>query len=235
MFLSVPVGQLYFTAMSGELRPRLCVLEKGNDGYGFHLHGEKNKAGQFIRLVELGSPAELSGVKAGDKLVFVNGESVDGESHQQVVSKIRAVTGKLELIVVDQETAEYLKKHNLTCRKEFVTEGLPTFGDQADTAAQERNGTATESSPVPVSVPNLEQDAEPVPVQAPARATNGDMGLDTLSLSSKVNLYHISINISILSCIYPAASQGLHLLDFCHPDVPPHIPDPRQVYYHNCA
>ncbi|KAG7324948.1 hypothetical protein KOW79_011264 [Hemibagrus wyckioides] len=171
--------------MSGELRPRLCVLEKGNDGYGFHLHGEKNKAGQFIRLVEPGSPAELSGVKAGDKLVFVNGESVDGESHQQVVSKIRAVTGKLELIVVDPETAEYLKKHNLTCRKEFVTEGLPTFGDQPDTAAQERNGTATESSPVPVSVPKLEPDPEPVPVLAPARATNGDMGLDTLSLSSK--------------------------------------------------
>ncbi|KAK3560001.1 hypothetical protein QTP86_033746 [Hemibagrus guttatus] len=169
--------------MSGELRPRLCVLEKGNDGYGFHLHGEKNKAGQFIRLVEPGSPAELSGLKAGDKLVFVSGESVDGESHQQVVSRIRAVTDKLELIVVDPETAEYLKKHNLTCRKEFVTEGVPTSGDQPDTTAQERNGTAMESSPVPVPEPEPEPEPEAVP--APARTANGDMGLDTLSLSSK--------------------------------------------------
>ncbi|MCJ8738684.1 hypothetical protein PDJAM_G00038640 [Pangasius djambal] len=167
--------------MSGELRPRLCELEKGSDGYGFHLHGEKNKAGQFIRLVEPGSPAELSGLRAGDRLAFVNGESVEGESHQQVVSRIRAVTGPLELIVVDSETAEYLGKHNLPCRKEFVTDGVPTPGEQPDTAARERNGTATatESSPVPDPVP------DPDPVPAPAPAANGDMDLDTLSLSSK--------------------------------------------------
>ncbi|XP_060796173.1 Na(+)/H(+) exchange regulatory cofactor NHE-RF1a [Neoarius graeffei] len=166
--------------MSGELRPRLCVLEKGSDGYGFHLHGEKNKAGQFIRLVEPDSPAELSGLRAGDKLAFVNGESVEGESHQQVVSRIRAVTGQLELIVVDPETAEYLKKHNLKCRKEFVSDGVPPIpGTEPDTVAQERNGTdtATESSPVP--------DPDPDPVPVPLPASNGDLGLDTLSLSSK--------------------------------------------------
>ncbi|XP_017339095.1 Na(+)/H(+) exchange regulatory cofactor NHE-RF1a [Ictalurus punctatus] len=179
--------------MSGELRPRLCVLEKGSDGYGFHLHGEKNKAGQFIRLVEPDSAAELSGLRAGDKLAFVNGESVEGESHQQVVSRIRTVTGKLELIVVDSETAEYLKKHNLTCKKEFVSEGVPRPGDQPggqpgdqpgdqpDTAAQESNGTATESSPAPASTPS----PAPSPSPTPVPAANGSMGLDTLSLSSK--------------------------------------------------
>ncbi|XP_053496371.1 Na(+)/H(+) exchange regulatory cofactor NHE-RF1a [Ictalurus furcatus] len=175
--------------MSGELRPRLCVLEKGSDGYGFHLHGEKNKAGQFIRLVEPDSAAELSGLRAGDKLAFVNGESVEGESHQQVVSRIRAVTGKLELIVVDSETAEYLKKHNLTCKKEFVSDGVPRPGDQPggqpgdqpDTAAQESNGTATESSPAPGSTPS----PAPSPSPTPVPAANGSMGLDTLSLSSK--------------------------------------------------
>ncbi|XP_027033312.2 Na(+)/H(+) exchange regulatory cofactor NHE-RF1a [Tachysurus fulvidraco] len=183
--------------MSGELRPRLCVLEKGSDGYGFHLHGEKNKAGQFIRLVEPGSPAETSGLKPGDKLVFVNGDSVDGESHQQVVSRIRCVTGALELIVVDAETAEYLRKHNLECRKEFVEEGVLTSGDRVDTAAQDRNGTDRNSSPVPASVPAPISVPASVPVPAPASApasvpapasapaSNGDMGLDTLSLSSK--------------------------------------------------
>ncbi|CAM9282140.1 unnamed protein product [Lampetra planeri] len=71
---------------SQSLRPRLCVLEKGDNGYGFHLHGEKGKTGQFIRLVEPDSPAEVSGLRAGDRLVFVNGEDVDNESHQRVVS-----------------------------------------------------------------------------------------------------------------------------------------------------
>ncbi|XP_060752387.1 Na(+)/H(+) exchange regulatory cofactor NHE-RF1a [Tachysurus vachellii] len=183
--------------MSGELRPRLCVLEKGSDGYGFHLHGEKNKVGQFIRLVEPGSPAETSGLKPGDKLVFVNGDNVDGESHQQVVSRIRGVTGALELIVVDADTAEYLRKHNLECRKEFVREGVLTSGDRVDTAAQDRNGTDRDPSPVPASVPAPASVPVPAPapvsasvpapasVPVPSPASNGDMGLDTLSLSSK--------------------------------------------------
>ncbi|GAA6065250.1 Na(+)/H(+) exchange regulatory cofactor NHE-RF1a [Tachysurus ichikawai] len=225
--------------MSGELRPRLCMLEKGSDGYGFHLHGEKNKAGQFIRLVEPGSPAETSGLKPGDKLVFVNGDSVDGESHQQVVSRIRGVTGALELIVVDAETAEYLRKHNLECRKEFVREGVLTSEDRLAPAAQDRNGTDRDSSPVPAfvsasvpaptsvpasvpvpaptSVPASAPVSVPVPapfsasvpapafvlVPAPASipASNGDMGLDTLSLSSKVNLNHTHVLISVLSCM----------------------------------
>lgn len=107
------------------LRPRLCTLHKGDNGYGFHLHGEKGKTGQFIRLVEPDSPAESSGLRAGDRLVFVNGEEVESESHQQVVSRIRSTVGPLELIVVDPETEQLLKKHNLKCLKEYVSEGLP--------------------------------------------------------------------------------------------------------------
>lgn len=215
--------------MSGELRPRLCVLEKGSDGYGFHLHGEKNKAGQFIRLVEPDSAAELSGLRAGDKLAFVNGESVEGESHQQVVSRIRTVTGKLELIVVDSETAEYLKKHNLTCKKEFVSEGVPRPGDQPggqpgdqpgdqpDTAAQESNGTATESSPAPASTPS----PAPSPSPTPVPAANGSMGLDTLSLSSKVNLDQIN---ALINPLYPLWYHSSELRSH-----------PRYVPYHCCV
>lgn len=107
------------------LRPRLCTLEKGDNGYGFHLHGEKGKTGQFIRLVEPDSPAETSGLRAGDRLVYVNGEDVENESHQQVVSRIRATVGWLELIVVDPDTEQLLKKHNLKCLKAFVTDGVP--------------------------------------------------------------------------------------------------------------
>ncbi|RVE69317.1 hypothetical protein OJAV_G00076700 [Oryzias javanicus] len=107
------------------LRPRLCTLHKGDNGYGFHLHGEKGKTGQFIRLVEPDSPAESSGLRAGDRLVFVNGEDVESESHQQVVSRIRATPGPLELIVVDPDTEQLLKKHNLKCLKEYVSEGVP--------------------------------------------------------------------------------------------------------------
>lgn len=119
-------------------RPRLCTLEKGDNGYGFHLHGERGKTGQFIRLVEPDSPAETSGLRAGDRLVLVNGADVENESHQQVVSRIRATAGRLELVVVDPDTELLLKKHNLKCLPEFVTDGLPIpFDDEEAAAAAE--------------------------------------------------------------------------------------------------
>lgn len=134
-----------------KLRPRQCVLEKGSSGYGFHLHGEKGKTGQFIRLVEPDTPASAAGLLAGDLLAFVNGESVEGESHQQVVARIRATAEALELIVVDSETAELLKKQNLQCRKEFVTEGIPLPGGDSDSehGDTQSNGTARECTPAP--------------------------------------------------------------------------------------
>lgn len=106
------------------LRPRLCVLEKVADSYGFHLHTEKGKSGQFIRLVEPDTPASASGLLAGDRLMFVNGKNVEDENHQQVVARIRSASALLELIVVDEDTAELLNKYNLKCQKEFVTEGI---------------------------------------------------------------------------------------------------------------
>uniref|UniRef100_A0A8C2WXA2 Na(+)/H(+) exchange regulatory cofactor NHE-RF n=1 Tax=Cyclopterus lumpus TaxID=8103 RepID=A0A8C2WXA2_CYCLU len=118
--------------MSQHLRPRLCTLEKGDNGYGFHLHGEKGKTGQFIRLVEPDSPAETSGLHAGDRLVFVNGEDVENESHQQVVSRIRATVGRLVLVVVDPDTEQLLKKHNMKCLKEYVSDGIPLPFDEEE-------------------------------------------------------------------------------------------------------
>uniref|UniRef100_A0A803JUC5 Na(+)/H(+) exchange regulatory cofactor NHE-RF1 n=1 Tax=Xenopus tropicalis TaxID=8364 RepID=A0A803JUC5_XENTR len=86
---------------------RVCVLEKGDSGYGFHLHSEKTRPGQYVRLVEPGSAAEKAGLRAGDRLIRVCGEDVRELGHQQVVSKIRAATEKLTLEVqgVEEEVA----------------------------------------------------------------------------------------------------------------------------------
>ncbi|XP_061740243.1 Na(+)/H(+) exchange regulatory cofactor NHE-RF1 isoform X3 [Nerophis ophidion] len=172
---------------SQSLRPRLCALEKGDNGYGFHLHGEKGKTGQFIRLVEPDSPAEASGLLAGDRLVFVNGDDVENESHQQVVSRIRAASGRLELVVVDPDTESLLRKHNVKCLKEYVEDGLPFMlryeeGDaeeerpreeeevdgtddgeerpDVEVQAEERAGGSGHSTPVPDSNGGIHGDAE---------------------------------------------------------------------------
>ncbi|KAF1379317.1 hypothetical protein PFLUV_G00174830 [Perca fluviatilis] len=140
---------------SQHLRPRLCTLEKGENGYGFHLHGEKGKTGQFIRLVEPDSPAETSRLRAGDRLVFVNGEDVENESHQQVVSRIRATVGRLELVVVDPDTEQLLKKHNMKCLKEYVTDGIPLPFDEDEDEEEDE-----EEEEVVVVVEEDEEDRE---------------------------------------------------------------------------
>ncbi|XP_053550323.1 Na(+)/H(+) exchange regulatory cofactor NHE-RF2 [Bombina bombina] len=92
-----------------KLRPRLCHIQKGEQGYGFHLHGEKGKTGQYIRKVEPGSPAEAAGLRAGDRVLEVNGENVEKETHHQVVQRIKAMENETRLLVVDRETDEYLR------------------------------------------------------------------------------------------------------------------------------
>ncbi|XP_026105145.1 Na(+)/H(+) exchange regulatory cofactor NHE-RF2 [Carassius auratus] len=105
-----------------ELRPRLCYLTKGDRGYGFHLHGERNRGAQLVRRIEPGSPADLSGLRSGDRVVEVNGENVEGETHQQVVQRILEVEHRTRLLVVDRVTDEFLKFHGLPCTEDRAIE-----------------------------------------------------------------------------------------------------------------
>lgn len=130
-----------------QLLPRLCCPEKGPSGYGFHLHGEKGKVGQYIRLVEPDSPAEKSGLRAGDRLVEVNGENVEKESHQQVVNRIRSSPGSVRLLVVDAETDERLQKLGLECREELV-QALPREKEE-EQAEEEKPSPAAEREAAP--------------------------------------------------------------------------------------
>lgn len=65
--------------------PRLCLVQKNDpsDEYGFNLHAEKSK-GQFIGNVDAGSPADLAGLRKGDRIFAVNGESIIGHNHRDV-------------------------------------------------------------------------------------------------------------------------------------------------------
>ncbi|XP_044047272.1 Na(+)/H(+) exchange regulatory cofactor NHE-RF2-like isoform X2 [Siniperca chuatsi] len=108
--------------MESELRPRICFLTKGERGYGFHLHGERNKGGQFIRKVEPGSSADLAGLRPGDRVVEVNGENVENETHHQVVNRIREVAHRTRLLVVDRDTDDHLRSRGLACTEDLAVE-----------------------------------------------------------------------------------------------------------------
>lgn len=96
--------------------PRLChiIQWKHFDGYGFNLHAEKGKPGQYIGKVDEGSPAEAAGLKQGDKIIEVNGVDISSENHKQVVQRIKAVPKETKLLVVDAETDKYYKANNIT-------------------------------------------------------------------------------------------------------------------------
>ncbi|XP_037042377.1 Na(+)/H(+) exchange regulatory cofactor NHE-RF1 [Bradysia coprophila] len=82
---------------------RLCHVIKVDDfdGYGFNLHAEKGKQGQYIGKVDDGSPAERSGLKQGDRIIEVNGVNIGNETHKQVVQRIKAIASEVQLLVVD--------------------------------------------------------------------------------------------------------------------------------------
>lgn len=86
---------------SAATEPRLCHVRKTPtfDGYGFNLHAEKGKPGQYIGKVDDGSPAESAGLQRGDRILEVNGHSIAGETHKQVVARIKERSDDAELLV----------------------------------------------------------------------------------------------------------------------------------------
>lgn len=96
-------------------RPRLCHLRKWPDfnGYGFNLHAERGKAGQFIGNVDPESPAVAANLRPGDRIVQVNGTNIGSENHQQVVQRIKAVPDETKLLVVDQDADNYYKEQGM--------------------------------------------------------------------------------------------------------------------------
>ena len=95
--------------------PRLCHIHKlpDFDGYGFNLHAERGKPGQFIGKVDEGSPAAAAGLQEGDRIVEVNGSNVALESHQKVVERIKAMSDEVKLLVVDAVAEAFYREHNI--------------------------------------------------------------------------------------------------------------------------
>ncbi|KAL1278714.1 hypothetical protein QQF64_025387, partial [Cirrhinus molitorella] len=128
-------------------------MKKGENGYGFHLHGEKGKTGQYIRKVERASPAEASGLRAGDRVVEVNGENVERETHHQVVQRIKAVEHETRLLVVNRETDEYFRSLRLTCTEEMAIRMSPEVTAPSPSPSTSKHGNGSVSKRPEISKP----------------------------------------------------------------------------------
>ena len=142
-------------------RPRLCHLRKWPDfnGYGFNLHAEKGKAGQYIGKIDEGSPAEACNMKEGDRIVEVNATNIGNENHQQVVTRIKAVPDETKLLVVDRETDEYYKEKKVVVRGDMpnvILYTCPGTRGEPDVSSPTQAVNEGESSP-PTPIPSHTQ------------------------------------------------------------------------------
>ena len=142
--------------------PRLVVIKRGSAGFGFHLHCEKSRKGQFVRSVDEAGNAQRAGLLPGDRVVEVNGMNIDGFSHQDVVAEIRSGEVSTTLLVVDEEADKWYRQHSVAVtvqeaeRKEIsrdtrgaerhVTKGSPAVGRNVAVSSSIDDGPSPESS-----------------------------------------------------------------------------------------
>ncbi|XP_034042296.1 Na(+)/H(+) exchange regulatory cofactor NHE-RF3 [Thalassophryne amazonica] len=92
-------------------KPKLCYLVKSSSGFGFSLRSARGEDGLFITELIPGCVAERAGVKADDRLLEINGESLEGASHEQAVDKIKAAGKKIMFLLADEETSRYYQNN----------------------------------------------------------------------------------------------------------------------------
>uniref|UniRef100_A0A8C5TCL7 PDZ domain containing 3 n=1 Tax=Malurus cyaneus samueli TaxID=2593467 RepID=A0A8C5TCL7_9PASS len=122
-------------------------LVKGPAGYGFLISPSlcPALAGQFLWDVDVGLPAEQAGMKEGDRVLAVNGESIEGLDHEQTVHRIRAHEDQVTLLVIDPAGDEF-----------FHSVGLGSCGPSPSGHSTAQHGPCTRSSCV--SMPGSQHD-----------------------------------------------------------------------------
>lgn len=131
---------------------RLChiIQWKHFDGYGFNLHAEKGKPGQYIGKVDEGSPSEAAGLKQGDRIVEVNGVNIANENHKQVVQRIKAIPDETKLLVVDSEADKYFKAHNIVIKSSLpdvlhLKTPISNVDDEIDMNGEKSDGNCVDT------------------------------------------------------------------------------------------
>ncbi|GAB6027166.1 hypothetical protein CHUAL_013920 [Chamberlinius hualienensis] len=184
-------------------KPRLCHIIKWDDfnGFGFNLHAEKSKQGQFIGKVDEGSPAESAGLREGDRIIEVNGVNVSNENHKQVVERIKAIPSETKLLVVDQEAEKYYKNKkivikstmsNVVYMKTAPTSGRLHFADNDEHSISQEQKINDDTEDRRSQVSSTMSDRES-PNQEADKLSRTGSNLSTPSIGRNGNGSHSSI------------------------------------------
>lgn len=150
--------------------PRLVYMKRGDQGYGFNLHGEKGVQGQTISAVDKGSPAEVGGLREGDRVIEVNGVNVEMKKHGEVVGLIKQNANETRLLVIDSITDKYLKE-----KQRPITEDMANLKTVYEAPQPTQDQQPTPEAPEQVELEVKQSVSDETQVEVDATPTqNGD-------------------------------------------------------------
>lgn len=90
-----------YNASQGYLQPRVVDIPKVPAGLGFNIMGgnDINVPIYISKILPGGVTEKTGGLRRGDQLLAVDGQSVQGKSHENVVKLLRDAEGSVRLIV----------------------------------------------------------------------------------------------------------------------------------------
>ena len=67
----------------------------------------------FVGGVDAGSPADVAGLRPGDRIVEVNGVNIERHSHDAVATLINFDPDTVSLLVVDRDADDYFRQRDV--------------------------------------------------------------------------------------------------------------------------
>ncbi|CAI5644474.1 unnamed protein product [Oreochromis niloticus] len=122
-------------------RARTLHLISVSESFGFLLRLEKAPSGRtyhILREMTRGSPAERAGVRDGELLLEVNGESVESLKHEEVVDRVKLSGREVYLTTITPKGLEFYTQLGLSpllfCEDDAADEGkessVPTSAEE---------------------------------------------------------------------------------------------------------
>nr|XP_039261090.1 Na(+)/H(+) exchange regulatory cofactor NHE-RF1-like [Styela clava] len=89
---------------------RVCILERGANGFGFVLCCENDTTDTYVLHVLDDSPASKAHLRPGDKIIEINEINVENECHTNVVKLLQGLKSVRLVVKFCQEASEYFLK-----------------------------------------------------------------------------------------------------------------------------
>ncbi|KAF0026550.1 hypothetical protein F2P81_021287 [Scophthalmus maximus] len=103
--------------MAGYKPKVISLTKRPGQTFGFFLRVEHGEEGHLVRCLEMGGPAELAGIKDGDRIIRVNGTFTDELSHSVVVDLVRNSGASVTFHILDEASYKQAKAQGVNLSK----------------------------------------------------------------------------------------------------------------------